>query len=474
MSFLHSTRARTLGVLLSVALVIILLLLAISFAEVFMIVPPWTVRAAAHDDPPGLAGESLAGSVYAVAANGTDVYVAGEFTSIGNVSAKNLAKWNRSSGVWSSLGDGVNGVVHAIAISGSDVYVGGNFTAAINPGGSSVAVYSIARWTGSSWAALGAAAANGNGVNGDVAAIAINGSNIYVTGEFNIARNSASASVSANGVVRWNGSAWSALGSGSGATGNGVSSPGHYYIYAIAVNGNDVYVGGSFTKAYNNNGSEISANCVARWNSATNTWAALGTGNGPGTNGVNGDVLAIAVNGSDIYVAGAFTSTYNSSSAQINSQHIARWNGSAWSALGSGTSAGGNGVNSSVTSLAVSNGVVYVGGEFDTAYNGTGGGVNTDCIARWNGSAWSAVGDGMDSSVFALAANGADLFAGGDFTVARNSNGSVNASNVARWNGTQWAAFSAGSTTGGTVFDGTVLCSSQTSICIGVLWRVIM
>ena len=178
MSFLHSTRARTLGVLLSVALVIILLLLAISFAEVFMIVPPWTVRAAAHDDPPGLAGESLAGSVYAVAANGTDVYVAGEFTSIGNVSAKNLAKWNRSSGVWSSLGDGVNGVVHAIAISGSDVYVGGNFTAAINPGGSSVAVYSIARWTGSSWAALGAAAANGNGVNGDVAAIAINGSNI--------------------------------------------------------------------------------------------------------------------------------------------------------------------------------------------------------------------------------------------------------------------------------------------------------
>jgi hypothetical protein len=86
---------------------------------------------------------------------------------------------------------------------------------------------------------------------------------------------------------------------------------------------------------------------------------------------------------------------------------IAKWNGSAWSALGFG-------VPGSVFALAVSGTDLYAGGRFTTA-----GGVAANQIAKWDGNAWSALGSGMSGStptVSALAADGAGhLFVGGDF-----------------------------------------------------------
>ena len=90
----------------------------------------------------------VGGTVHAVALSGSNVYVGGEFTDAGFVSADHIACWDGSS--WSALGSGVNGTVFAIAVSGSDVYVGGYFTQA---GG--VSANCIARWDGSSWSALG-------------------------------------------------------------------------------------------------------------------------------------------------------------------------------------------------------------------------------------------------------------------------------------------------------------------------------
>ncbi|HEU4420358.1 MAG TPA: hypothetical protein VFT55_15580, partial [Planctomycetota bacterium] len=68
-----------------------------------------------------------------------------------------------------------------------------------------------------------------------------------------------------------------------------------------------------------------------------------------------------------------------------------------------------------VTALTVlPNGDLVAGGEFTAA-----GGVSATRIARWNGTTWSALGSGMNSSVDALTtlSNG-DLIAGGQFTVA--------------------------------------------------------
>ena len=85
--------------------------------------------------------------------------------------------------------------------------------------------------------------------------------------------------------------------------------------------------------------------------------------------------------------------------------HIAKWDGSAWTALGSGMR------RAPCYALAVSGSDLYAGGLFTTA-----GGTNANYIAKWNGSAWSALGSGMNQSVAALAVSGGDLYAGGYFT----------------------------------------------------------
>ena len=63
--------------------------------------------------------------------------------------------------------------------------------------------------------------------------------------------------------------------------------------------------------------------------------------------------------------------------------------------------------------LAVSGTNVYAGGDFTTA-----GGNAANYIAKWNGSAWSTLGSGMNGNVRALAVSGTNLYAGGYFTMA--------------------------------------------------------
>src|SRR2546422_535300 len=55
----------------------------------------------------------------------------------------------------------------------------------------------------------------------------------------------------------------------------------------------------------------------------------------------------------------------------------------------------------------------------------TAGGIAANSIAKWNGSSWTALGSGMTDAppgfypaVFALAVSGSDLYAGGYFTTA--------------------------------------------------------
>jgi hypothetical protein len=153
-----------------------------------------------------------------------------------------------------------------------------------------------------------------------------------------------------------------------------------------------VYVGGVFTNA-----GGVSANCIARWNGSS--WSALGSGVSGVVN--NTWVNAIAVNGTNVYVGGRFT-TAGSGAAS----NIAKWNGSSWSALGTG-------MNGYVDAIAVSGSNVYVGGSFTSA-----GGASANRVAKWNGSSWSALGSGVNDGVYALAVNGSDVYVGGAFATA--------------------------------------------------------
>jgi hypothetical protein len=177
-------------------------------------------------------------------------------------------------------------------------------------------------------------------------------------------------------------------------------------VYAIAVSGSDVYVGGRFTNAGGVNG----ANNLARWDGSQ--WHAVG-----GANAITDTVYAIAISGSNVYVGGVFENAGGISSAD----GIARWDGSQWHALGSGIPYG------IVYAIAISGSNIYVGGAFSEA-----GGVNgADNIARWDGSQWHAVGgtNAIKGFVNALAIVGSNVYVGGDFI---NAGGNPYADYVAR------------------------------------------
>jgi hypothetical protein len=66
-----------------------------------------------------------------------------------------------------------------------------------------------------------------------------------------------------------------------------------------------------------------------------------------------------------------------------------------------------------VVALAVSGANLYTGGVFTTA-----NGIAANYIAKWDGSNWTALGSGANNQVVALAVSGSDLYAGGYFGTA--------------------------------------------------------
>jgi hypothetical protein len=94
---------------------------------------------------------------------------------------------------------------------------------------------------------------------------------------------------------------------------------------------------------------------------------------------------------------------------------IAKWDRTSWSPLGGGMSTSTQYTVAKSNALAVDgNGNLFAGGSFTTA-----GGVAANNIAKWDGSAWSPLGSGMDAEVYALAVDGmGKLYAGGKFTTA--------------------------------------------------------
>jgi hypothetical protein len=144
-----------------------------------------------------------------------------------------------------------------------------------------------------------------------------------------------------------------------------------------------------------------------------------------GMSGGTPAVYALA-SGINLYAGGNFTSA---GGATVS--NIAQWDGSAWSALGAG-------VDGDVFALTIYKGNLYAGGDFVHA-----GGVLVNGIAEWNGSNWSALGTGVSggfASVYALAVYNGNLIVAGDFKSASGSP----VSNIAQWNGSSWSTLGTG------------------------------
>ncbi|MBC7447851.1 MAG: T9SS type A sorting domain-containing protein, partial [Hymenobacteraceae bacterium] len=160
----------------------------------------------------------------------------------------------------------------------------------------------------------------------------------------------------------------------------------------LALSGTTLYAGGRFSQA-----GGVPAINVARWDGTA--WSPLGAGAGTATG--TAYVRAIAASGTTVYVGGTFTTA-----GSVSANHVARWDGTTWSPLGTGLS----GI-ADCNTLTVAGPDLYMGG-----YCASVGGVATSGIARWDGAAWSALGTGLNAQAKAIVVAGPDLYVGGGFT----------------------------------------------------------
>jgi len=315
---------------------------------------------------------------------------------------------------WEPLGDGLDEGAMGLTVFNDALFVGGSFESA---GG--VIANGVARWDGRAWSALG------DGISGDVTWAAAfaefdDGSGdqpaLYVGGFF-----TGAGAVSANNIAKWDGAEWSPLGEGL-----------NHSVGAIAVfddgDGPDLYVGGFFTSA-----GGVTADRIARWDG--NSWSAVGSGM---VGGLDGVVKALVVfddglgGGPSLYAGGTFAAL-----GGVVVNYLARWDGRTWTPLAGG-------VNGEIGALAVfddgSGPALYAAGAFTEA-----GGIDAVGAAKWDGVTWTPLGVGADESITSLvpfenAIGGAKLYAGGFF----HSAGGLLTERCAAWDGTQWSAVGSG------------------------------
>ncbi|MFK7743336.1 MAG: hypothetical protein AB8H80_23675 [Planctomycetota bacterium] len=126
-----------------------------------------------------------------------EIVAGGEFLQVDGAFVGGVASWNGSQ--WSALGGGVSApshgaVVHDCAeLPGGDLVIAGAFDAA---GG--VAAANVARWNGTSWAALGSGLDGGR-----VAALAVRGGALFAGGQL--------LDPAFFGMATWNGTTWTAV-----------------------------------------------------------------------------------------------------------------------------------------------------------------------------------------------------------------------------------------------------------------------
>lgn len=317
---------------------------------------------------------------------------------IGNLDyAPGVASWDNQR--WKALGQGVSGSpggpIQAMAVdtTTNKLYVGGGFTDA-----GKEAVNCVGRWNGDYWEPVGnlshACSAlimwDRDGGGPEAPSLVAGGSFIQADG------------VTVNGIARWNGTSWSAVGNGF-----------NIEVKSLCVYDGQLVAGGSFTKLGDNT---TPMNRIARWNGTS--WVAVG-------NGFDSEVKSLCVYAGQLVAGGSFG---YSGSTPVN--RIARWNGTAWVAMGSGFND-----DSSVKALCVYKGQLYAGGSFTAS-----GSTSVKGIARWSGSAWQPLINGIpgtNSSVNTLTVFDGELIVGGQFEgyVGYPGDQPAKVRNVARWSG---------------------------------------
>lgn len=351
-----------------------------------------------------------------------EVFVGGQFDDIGaylspagdaGIAASNVARWTGSS--WTPLGAGFVGKASSLL-----QLPDGDVLAAANLGGS-IPRYAVVKRSGTRWSTLLPSTGSAYLTKSiEVMTLDPQGS-LYVCGDAIIWRFTDEGWVSvAPGltgqfeamaflpnhdlvvggnltlpggtrvpVARWNGSAWSSM--------PGLTTPLTDLRALEHLPNGDLIAGGHFTIA----GGDADQG-IARWNGSA--WVPFPSPNPGGTARITS--LRLCPSGNLVATA-KLTPPANGPN-----EFVLRWNGAAWSIIP------GNFSSSIEAAAELSDGSIVAGGSFHSF-----GGVPFNTLAIWNGSSWSAMGSGVEGaggprvrSLMNLA-NG-DLLVAGEFSIA--------------------------------------------------------
>jgi hypothetical protein len=325
------------------------------------------------------------GRVNAVAYLGGTLYLGGSFTQVNNTTRNRLAACNATTGALLPWNPNANGVIRALKVSpaGTRVYVGGDFSAVGGAARSRIAAVSPTSGAAFGWNPF---------INDSVKSITTSnsGSTVYAGGDFDSAEGAGRRHLAAFNATSGN------LTSLKPTISNGTGHFATVLAMDVSADGNTLYFAGDF--ALVNGSSRRNAAAVSSGIGTLRAWSPASTAD------VVGD-LTLSASGRTVFVGGRSTGGYVQ----------------AYGPTAGGSPVWNVGSNGDVEALAIVSSTLYVGGHFTSIGGGARGHLAALRASGGSVDPWNPGADGVFGA-FGAAITSSRVAFGGEFAHVNGEN----------------------------------------------------